>query len=64
KQQTKRNRFHTHKANIISKMPSQSQLPHPPLVKNRADKKQNEIRQIIFATENKTQICVILGESD
>ena len=64
KHEMKRNRFRTAKINIINKMPSQSPSYYPPLVKNKADKNENDFEQIIFATENTTQICVFWGESD
>jgi len=60
----KRNRFHTTKTNIFNKIPTQSPFSRPPLVKNKADKNENDFEQIIFATENTTQICVFWGESD
>ena len=64
KRQMKRNRFHTAKTNIIKTISTLSPSYYPPLVKNKADKNENDFEQIIFATENTTQICVFWGESD
>ena len=59
-----RNRFHFAITNKINAIAVQSQISHPPLVKNKADKSQNAVRQIIFASGNTMQVGCFLGETN
>jgi hypothetical protein len=64
KLQMKRNRFHADKVNKISTILAHMWFFNLILVKNKADKNENDFGQIIFATENKTLVCCRWGKTD